>query len=112
MAKLNSFKTKMFQVKGKKRNGNGNHRDNNTHKATERRDDSLASRLDRKHEESLIEKETELNRRANLPVYNGQVLEDGKEEDAEISSSSTKWLEREFKCRRHIDHDSRAVPIS
>jgi peptidyl-prolyl cis-trans isomerase SDCCAG10 len=115
MSKLNQFKTKMFQAKGFKEgagiqrngngsrngNGNGSRNDNGSGNESARNtagDDSLATRMARK--------DNAANQRKlpfeHAPVYSGQVLEDIDIDD------SAKWMESTFKCRRHIDHDSKA----
>lgn len=111
MSKLNQFKTKMFQAKGFKegagiqrngngsRNGNGNHNRNGNESSRHTvGGDSLATRMARK--------DNAANQRKlpfeHAPVYSGQVLEDIDIDD------SAKWMESTFKCRRHIDHDSKA----
>ena len=101
MSKLNQFKTKMFQAKGFKEgagiqrsgNGNGNESARNT-----AGDDSLATRMARK-DNAANQKKLPFE---HAPVYSGQVLEDIDIDD------SAKWMESTFKCRRHIDHDSKA----
>ena len=105
MSKLNQFKTKMFQAKGFKegagiqRNGNGNgSRNGNESARNTAGDDSLATRMARK-DNAANQKKLPFE---HAPVYSGQVLEDIDIDD------SAKWMESTFKCRRHIDHDSKA----
>lgn len=99
MAKLMSFKTKMFQVKGMKDEYNANDsKEQNIE--DDQMDNSLASRLAKKFEKADQKHSVT---ETNQPVYYGQVLEDDYDDK--------KWLKRTFKCKRHIDHDSRANAI-
>ena len=91
MLKLNQFKTKMFQVKGVKEEGiksNGHATDN-----------SLAARMAKQ----LESEDRDGDKEKYAPVYAGQILE---EDDGDVSGS-TKWLKSTFRCKRHIDHDSK-----
>ena len=108
MIKLDQFKAKMFQIKGK-----GKNKAENIANGGGIQDDSLASRMARKHDAVKSQKEEKILREEAVPVYSGQILDDGGVvgEEGEVSAvgdKSTQWLEREFKCRRHIDHDSKA----
>lgn len=98
MAKLLSFKTKMFQVKGMKDHGNLAEDDEKTSKKG-LSDNSLASRLAKKLE-NKHDRTTSVTKQ--VPVYSGQILED----DYEANDST--WLKSTFKCKRHMDHDSKA----
>jgi cyclophilin family peptidyl-prolyl cis-trans isomerase len=100
MAKLMSFKTKMFQVKGMKDESNVDD-SKEQNKEDDRKDNSLASRLAKKFEKADQEKQSITE--TDAPVYYGQVLEDDYDDK--------KWLKRTFKCKQHIDHDSRANAI-
>eukprot|EP01083_Nonionella_stella_P001182 3442_1 len=107
MIKLDQFKAKMFQIKGK-----GKNKAENVANGGGIQDDSLASRMARKHDAMKSLEEENILREEAGPVYSGQILDDGGDvgEEGEVSAvgdKSTQWLEREFKCRRHIDHDSK-----
>jgi len=93
LSKLNQFKTKMFQAKGPQEEGmksiGGNGRDN-----------SLAARMARK-----VDAENEKESKVEFkPTYSGQILEDDDNGDEE---GTLNWLKSTFKCKRHIDHDSK-----
>ncbi len=101
MSKLSAFKSKMFEVKGVKKGSKKS--------KTKSEDDSLAARMvkQKKEEEgggsfSLPTKKELLS----VPVYSGQVLEND-----EFAENDGSWLKSRFKCRRHIDHDSKASAI-
>lgn len=96
MAKLMSFKTKMFQVKGI-------NDDMDVDSKTQRNkydqlDNSLASRLAKKLEKDQKHSVSKID----VPVYSGQILQD------DYDDNDKKWLKATFRCKRHIDHDSRA----
>ena len=93
LSKLNQFKSKMFQVKGMQEEGGKADGSNG-------QDNSLAARMVRK---LAAEEEKERNVESK-PTYSGQILEDDGNGDEEGSSD---WLKTKFKCRRHIDHDSK-----
>jgi peptidyl-prolyl cis-trans isomerase SDCCAG10 len=97
MAKLMSFKTKMFQVKGMKDDMKVNSNEKNNKDAP--MDNSLASRLAKQLLEKADQKKSVPNNDA--PVYSGQILEDHYDENDKT------WLKGTFRCKRHIDHDSR-----
>ena len=44
-----------------------------------------------------------------LPTYSGQVFEDDEKWSAAANDGS--WLKTRFKCKRHIDHDSKDQSI-
>jgi len=141
MSKLNQFKSKMFQAKGRKHhrqdrdrklqderhtrssdyaigNTNGSGEGENGETLHSRRDDSLASRMARKEDGKNGRKRSNRHRdHASVPVYSGQILEDaeGSSVKARLDASendSERWMEPTFKCKRHIDHDSKGAAIS
>mmetsp|Transcript_21940 Transcript_21940/g.32851 ORF Transcript_21940/g.32851 Transcript_21940/m.32851 type:complete len:132 (+) Transcript_21940:155-550(+) len=98
MSKLSAFKSKMFEVKGEKKGKKKS--------KTRNEDDSLAARMVKQKEEegsfSLPKKKDLLS----VPVYTGQVLEND-----DFVETDGSWLKSRFKCKRHIDHDSKATAI-
>ena len=106
MAKLMAFRSKVLDTKGssktKPQNGSNN----------QAVDDSLASRMakrikDAKDEEAKAHKEEQ--DKIAAPGYHGQV-------DDEISengdtAADTDWMGTKFKCKRHVDHDSRTSAL-
>jgi len=98
LSKLSQFKTKMFQVKSAQEDGIKSVGETN-------QDNSLAARMARK-----VDAENEKERKIDAkPCYSGQILEDdGHGDEAESSN----WLKSSFKCRRHIDHDSKDQALS
>jgi peptidyl-prolyl cis-trans isomerase SDCCAG10 len=99
MAKLMSFKTKMFQVKGM--NDDMDVDPKTQHNKCDQLDNSLASRLAKKLEKDQKQSVSKID----APVYSGQILED------DYDDNDKKWLKATFRCKRHIDHDSRANAI-
>ena len=69
------------------------------------RDNSLAARMARKVD-AENEKEIKIE---SKPTYSGQILEDDENGDEERISN---WLKSTFKCKRHIDHDSKDQALS
>jgi len=63
-------------------------------KVRSKKESSLASRMARRAQKPDAEEKDA------VPIYHGQVLEDGDDEHEKSSS----WLATKFKCRRHMDH--------
>ena len=97
MIKLSAFKSKMFEVAGegkKKKRTNGV---------------SLAAKLielEASKRGKLSSSSNMRNSKSSAPAYAGQVLEDDDEYENDPS-----WMRNTFKCRRHIDHDSKDIAI-
>lgn len=83
MCKLSEFKSKMLEVKGVK----------------VKKD---KSKKKKKHKKDQEEKPS-----SSSVVYSGQVLEND-----DFDENDTSWLKGRFKCKRHIDHDSKASAIT
>lgn len=103
MAKLMAFRSKVLETKGSKKD--------NSEPSKEVADDSLAARMAQKikrkqDEEARVHKERE--DKISMPGYHGQVDEkdSGSEDDANNS-----WMESKFKCKKHIDRDSRTATL-
>lgn len=98
MAKLLAFKSKVIETtKG---------RDTDNNQATKHlMDNSLASRMAERakktKEEEDIRKEEEDAFKA-LPGYNGQVMQ---------ANDDNNWMGTKFKCKRHMDNDSRMTAM-
>ena len=47
------------------------------------------------------------------PGYHGQVLDndDNNDDNDSTENDTTNWLKTKFKCKRHIDHDSRVSAL-
>mmetsp|Transcript_40255 Transcript_40255/g.73672 ORF Transcript_40255/g.73672 Transcript_40255/m.73672 type:complete len:591 (-) Transcript_40255:31-1803(-) len=103
MAKLFAFKTKVLETKGSKKDGDGNGKAKK-HPA----DDSLASRMAKRvtqtEEEEDLRNEKE-DAFAAMPGYSGQVNAD--EHDDNDGTDAGDWMGTQFKCKRHMDHNSR-----
>jgi peptidyl-prolyl cis-trans isomerase SDCCAG10 len=96
MAKLLAFqgKVKLESAAGKTKTGDSSA---NQDSSAQVEDNSLAARMARRAQDPLST--PALNN--DVPVYRGQVLENGQDVDSE-------WLRTEFKCRQHMDHRARA----
>jgi hypothetical protein len=100
MSKLSAFKSKMFEVKGTKK-GKGSKSDQKKRRKEE--DDSLAAKMIRSEEVQLeASSQSDKKKFASAPVYSGQVLDDDN-----ATENDPSWLKSRFKCKRHIDHDSK-----
>lgn len=105
MARLFAFKSKVIETtKGSKKDGQDY---NDVERGEKQTDDSLASRMAErakraKDEQDIRREEEEVF--AALPGYSGQV--NVAEANSEITDSSD-WIGTKFKCRRHMDNDSR-----
>ena len=124
MAKLLDFKSKMIEAKtggsknsNKNRNGSGDQVavDDNRYDSVSRldkdkeleTDNSLAARMARRSDAEIkLQQEKQNNGIPAVPIYSGQVLEDDND-DYDGDESSSAWLKTKFKCKRHIDHDSK-----
>mmetsp|Transcript_27499 Transcript_27499/g.57765 ORF Transcript_27499/g.57765 Transcript_27499/m.57765 type:complete len:625 (-) Transcript_27499:15-1889(-) len=111
MKKLLAFKTKVLETKGSKTNGLKRNGDSDAEKKSV--DDSLAARMAKRTEEAKVEEEKrrrEKEAMESAPGYSGQVLSD--EGDGGVSdgdnADSGNWMGAKFKCKRHMDHDSRS----
>lgn len=105
MAKLFAFKSKVIETKGSKKSGEGG---GAAKKSTA--DDSLAARMAKRQKQT--EDEEELRDREEeafvaRPGYNGQVYEDNNDQGADEGD----WMETKFKCKRHVDQDSRTAAV-
>ena len=102
LAKLNAFRSTVKQtVEEKKVSASSK---GQPHK--QQQDNSLASRMARKAQQEAGDGSD--NARENIPTYHGQVLEsDDDDEDKGDQDGKSDWLATSFKCRRHIDIDSR-----
>jgi len=85
MLKLSAFKSKMFEVKGTK--------------LTKNDDINIERSQGVKIIENVQSKPEEL---PSAQVYSGQILEDN-----ESYENDSSWMKKRFKCKRHIDHDSK-----
>ena len=96
MSKLSAFKSKMFEVKGDK--------GEKKTVRTKNKDESLAARMVRSKEEQAKSSSSSTKKeKSSAPVYSGQILED----NMETMENDGSWLKSRFKCKRHIDHDSK-----
>ena len=105
MAKLFAFKSKVVQTKGSKMGD-----DKNGHAE---KDNALASRMAKR----VKRMEDEQHRRdkddeafAATPGYTGQVDEDEKLNGD--NDAAAYWMGTKFKCKRHMDHDSRETAMN
>ncbi|KAL7468951.1 hypothetical protein ACHAXS_009190 [Conticribra weissflogii] len=110
MKKLLAFKTKVLETKGSKTNGHKLNGDRDTGK--ESVDNSLAARMAKRMEEAEVEEESRRRDKEAMestPGYSGEVLsdEDGGGERDDDDAESGNWMGAKFKCKRHMDHDSR-----
>ena len=71
-----------------------------------KQDDSLAARMARRAQKADVSPAVEEDQ---APTYHGQVLESDEDDDnvEKDGDSRSKWLATAFKCKRHVDHDSR-----
>ena len=88
MSKLLEFKSKMLEVKGVK-----DQKDKKSKK--------------KKHKKVKEDKSRKDSATPSTPVYSGQVLEND-----DFDENDATWLKERFKCKRHIDHESRGSAIS
>ncbi|KAL7521330.1 hypothetical protein ACHAWX_006011 [Stephanocyclus meneghinianus] len=107
MAKLMAFRNKVLETKS----GSRQH-DEKTQNGTNDKvaDDSLASRMAKRlkqaqDEEARVQKEKEGI--ISTPGYHGQVDEGGSDDSDNDAANTDNWMGTKFKCKRHIDHDSR-----
>jgi len=111
MARLFAFKNKVIETRGS--NGAGGDRDDRDHDDGGTRgeakrcraDDSLASRMAKRAKRTEDEGDLRDEREAAfaaMPGYSGRVDEDERE-----CERAGDWLGTKFKCKRHVDHDSR-----
>jgi cyclophilin family peptidyl-prolyl cis-trans isomerase len=107
MAKLMAFRNKVLETKGSNSESTPH---NNPHKQ-EVADDSLASRM-AKREKEAKDKEARINKEKqdmiSTPGYHGQIDEGNSDNDA---ADTNDWLGTKFKCKRHVDHDSRMTAM-
>mmetsp|Transcript_9380 Transcript_9380/g.16313 ORF Transcript_9380/g.16313 Transcript_9380/m.16313 type:complete len:618 (-) Transcript_9380:26-1879(-) len=111
MAKLFAFKNKVIETKGTKKNGG-----DGIVEAKGRRpaDDSLASRMAKRAKQ--MEDEEELRNKKEeafvaMPGYSGQVDDDERHRDNTVATDAGDWMGTQFKCKRHMDHDSRRTAL-
>ncbi|KAL3804682.1 hypothetical protein HJC23_008497 [Cyclotella cryptica] len=107
MAKLMAFRNKVLETKSGSRQN-----DEKSQNGTDDRvaDDSLASRMAKRlkqaqDEEARLQKEKE--GMISMPGYHGQVDEGGSDASDNDAANSKDWMGTKFKCKRHIDLDSR-----
>ena len=100
MSRLSSFKSKVLNIKGIDEHGNAINND-----SFPKKDNSLAARMLKRSE---LEKEKS-SKMESLPTYSGQILEDDDKDLAAANNGS--WLKTQFRCKRHIDHDSKDQSI-
>ncbi len=87
MSKLSEFRSKMLEVKGVKVKA----KKEKSRKKHHKRDSEDPRRIS-----------------SSAPaVYSGQILESD-----DFDANDTSWLKGSFKCKRHIDHDSKASAIN
>ncbi|KAL7531453.1 hypothetical protein ACHAXR_004055, partial [Thalassiosira sp. AJA248-18] len=101
MAKLFAFKNKVLETKGG---------DSNDKAKKQPADESLASRMAKRvkqteDEEDLRNKNEEAF--AAMPGYSGQVNKDENDQSDDDNARAGDWMGTKFKCRRHMDQDSR-----
>ena len=113
MARLFAFKNKVLETKGSGKDGIGNGGGGKKVAATV--DDSLASRMAKRvkqteDEELRLMREEEAL--AAMPGYSGRVNRDDGGEDSDDGSAHAKdWMGTTFKCKRHMDQDSRMTAL-
>lgn len=99
MERLLAFKTKVIETRGSRAVDEG------AGTGDRRADDSLASRMAKRArhaEEEEIRRDREAHAFAAMPGYSGQADDDDRGDN-----DARDWLGTRFKCRRHMDHDSR-----
>jgi cyclophilin family peptidyl-prolyl cis-trans isomerase len=102
LAKLNAFRSTVKQTVEEKKASSSSSK-GQPHK--QQQDDSLASRMARKAQQEAGGGSD--NAREHIPTYHGQVLESDDDEEKGDQDGKSDWLATSFKCRRHIDIDSR-----
>eukprot|EP00956_Cyclotella_meneghiniana_P009272 scaffold12744_cov42-Cyclotella_meneghiniana.AAC.2 len=122
MAKLMAFRSKILDNTNKRISSSSSSSSKHaTHKdgdASENEvDDSLASRMAKRVQEAQEDKAKAIKQKEDFiaaPGYHGQVLDDDDDNNDDNDSTendTTNWLRTKFKCKRHIDHDSRVSAL-
>ena len=113
MAKLLAFKSKVLETKGSKKSRLNDGNDSINKKQAV--DDSLASRMAKRMQEEENEEELRYQEKeaiSSAPGYSGQILNDDDGEKSDDDAVETgNWMGTKFKCKRHVDHDSRMTAL-
>jgi peptidyl-prolyl cis-trans isomerase SDCCAG10 len=99
LAKLMAFRSTVKQQVEEKKSSKGQ-------SAEKQQDDSLAARMARKAQKADDSVKV-YGSEEQVPTYHGQVLESDDEDEDNGKMAKQSWLATSFKCRRHVDHDSR-----
>ena len=108
MSRLFAFKNKVIETKGSTSNaGDGNGKAARKHAA----DDSLAARMAKRVKQTEEEEDRQNTKEeafAAMPGYSGKVDQDGSDHsDNNDNTNPGDWMGTKFKCKRHMDQDSR-----
>jgi peptidyl-prolyl cis-trans isomerase SDCCAG10 len=112
MARLLAFKNKVLETRRSGKDGTGDN--GGGRKPAAAADDSLASRMVKRAKQT---KDEERRRRreeealADMPGYSGRVNGDDGGEDGDDADAED-WIGTKFKCKRHMDQDSRMMALN
>jgi peptidyl-prolyl cis-trans isomerase SDCCAG10 len=113
MARLFAFKIKVLETKGSGKDGIGN--GGGGKKVVAAVDDSLASRMAKRVEQTEDGERRQRREKealAAMPGYSGRVnRDDGGEDGDDGSAHAEGWMGTTFKCKRHMDQDSRMTAL-
>ncbi|KAL7528821.1 hypothetical protein ACHAWF_002723 [Thalassiosira exigua] len=110
MAKLFAFKTKVVGTKGSKEDGESSNGKGKTNHV----DDSLAARMEKRAKQTQDEEDLrsrEEREFSAMPGYSGQVDTDGSDQSDQEGAHGSNWMGTKFKCKRHMDQDSRTTAV-
>lgn len=113
MAKLLAFRSKVLDTG--KEGSSSSKRATRNGLIENKVDDSLASRMAKRVHEAREDEAKATKEKEDFiaaPGYHGQVVvEDNDNADNNSMENNHDWLSTKFKCKRHIDHDSRVSAL-